>query len=71
MSGDLFEVGDLVRLRSGLHGIVISVEPVGAKNFVGRGGTVDLVEVMTDRGDVGKVLSHQLKEWKDAAIPKR
>ena len=55
------QVGDLVELRSGLKGLIIAVESIGAKNIVGRAGVVDVVEVLTEKGDVGRLLKHQLR----------
>ena len=56
-----YKVGDLVELRSGICGIIVSVEWIGAKNVVGRSGKVEMVEVMTENGDIGRVLSHNLR----------
>jgi len=53
--------GDVVELRSGLKGMVVSVEYLKAKNLVGRSGTVEVVEVMTEKGEIGRMLSHHLK----------
>ena len=71
MSGDLYEIGDLVQLRSGLRGIVVAVDLVGAKNTVGRAGVVEVVEVMTERGEIGRALSHQLEGVRYAALSQR
>ena len=57
----LIRNGDLVQLRSGVRGIVISKHEVGAKNIVGRAGFVEIVEVLTEHGNVGSVLEHQLE----------
>lgn len=57
----LIRPGDLVQLRSGIRGIVVSKQEVGAKNIVGRSGFVEVVEVLTEQGNVGRVLEHQLE----------
>jgi hypothetical protein len=61
MSGRGTGSGDLVQLRSGLTAIIISKKEIGAKNVVGRGGFVELLEVMTENGEIGQVLSHQVE----------
>ncbi len=71
MSGDLYEIGDLVQLRSGLRGIVVAVDLVGAKNTAGRRGGWEVFEVMTERGEIGRVLSHQLEGVRYAALSQR
>jgi hypothetical protein len=54
-----FSKGDLVKLQSGISGIVIEVGSVGAKNTVGRSGVVEIIEVLTEHGNIGRVMSHQ------------
>ena len=61
MNGDSGGPGDLVRLRSGLTAIIISKKEIGAKSVVRGGGFVELLEVMTERGEIGRVLSHQVE----------
>jgi hypothetical protein len=57
----LISTGDLVQLRTGIRGIVISKREVGAKNVVGRAGFVGVIDVLTEHGKVGRVLEHQLQ----------
>ena len=58
------KVGDLVTLRSGLHGIIVNFDEVKAKNIIGRAGKVEIIEVLTEKYQIARVLLYQLEKRK-------
>tara|TARA_Y100000310_G_scaffold305923_1_gene346615 strand:+ start:828 stop:1022 length:195 start_codon:yes stop_codon:yes gene_type:complete len=47
-------VGDIVR-KNGQDGIVLAVKSARAKNIVGRGGYIDVIDVMFSNGKMEQI----------------